>query len=109
MKVLNLSKCSITDIGASQIAQVVASPSLIIKSLLLHWNRIRGRGSCMLAKALRRNQSLQVFDASFNSFGSSSLKVKKVPLKKSKTPRKGESEDTSQSEKQYETYTKSAY
>jgi hypothetical protein len=38
--------------------------------LCIHWNYIRGKGSMELANALATNDTLQVFDASFNSFGS---------------------------------------
>jgi outer membrane phospholipase A len=48
-----------------------------IKALLLHWNKIMGRGAQRLAKAIEMNTSLQIFDASFNSFGSSTLNKNK--------------------------------
>jgi hypothetical protein len=48
-----------------------------IKALFLHWNKIMGRGAILLAKAMENNQHLQIFDVSFNSFGSSSIKVGK--------------------------------
>lgn len=66
---LNLSKCQITDVGAQGLAEVIANSSLNLKTLIVHWNQIRGRGSAALAKAIKKNQSLQIFDASFNSFG----------------------------------------
>jgi hypothetical protein len=44
---------------------------------LLHWNKIRGKGATLLAKAIKVNETLQVFDASFNSFGSGPLAKKK--------------------------------
>jgi len=36
-----------------------------------------GRGAQRLAKAIEMNTSLQIFDASFNSFGSSTLNKNK--------------------------------
>lgn len=39
--------------------------------LFLHWNFIKGKGSAQLAEALCSNETLLVFDSSFNSFGSS--------------------------------------
>ena len=77
-----MSKCQISDAGAVHISQLLSNPSLNLKALVLHWNHIRGKGSIQLAKALKRNQSLQIFDASFNSFGTGALK------QKAKTPRK---------------------
>ncbi len=71
VKVLNLSKNNITDVGALYISDLIYNQQSIIVSLLIHWNQIRGKGAIALAKALRKNQSLQIFDASFNSFGSS--------------------------------------
>ena len=50
--VLNLSKCSITDIGAESISKLVRSRMTRIKVLLLHWNKIMGRGSVHLARCI---------------------------------------------------------
>ena len=38
-------------------------------ALMLHWNKIKGTGAIHLAQALLQNDSLQIFDASFNNFG----------------------------------------
>ena len=49
-----------------------------LKALLLNWNKILGKGSIQLAMAVEDNTSLQIFDCSFNSFGSGQLKIKGV-------------------------------
>jgi len=73
---LNLSKCSITDTGASHLACLISS-SNTLRVLLLHWNKIRSKGACSLAKAMRSTHSLQIFDSSFNAFGSNRVAAKK--------------------------------
>ena len=69
MERLNISNNRITDIGAQAIAEFVAR-SKVLDTLQMHWNKIRGRGSICLAKALKINNTLKVLDCSFNSFGS---------------------------------------
>jgi len=56
---------------------LLSAPDSSLKSLLLHWNKIRGKGATLLAKAIKVNDTLQIFDASFNSFGSGPLAKKK--------------------------------
>lgn len=99
IQVLNLSKCNITDVGALQLAEILDTPGLNLRTLLLHWNLIKGKGSIAMAKAMKRNTTLQILDASFNAFGSGQLRPKKNLAKKgslsarkrslSKTPRGG--------------------
>ncbi|CDW87404.1 UNKNOWN [Stylonychia lemnae] len=69
LKILNLSKNNLTDVGAQYISEVLSFEGNLMTSLLLHWNKIRSKGAILLAKALRSNYTLQIFDASFNSFG----------------------------------------
>jgi Leucine-rich repeat (LRR) protein len=76
LAVLNLSKCSITDVGAEYVANLLKLEGSKIKALLLHWNKIMGRGAGLIARAIEENSALRIFDASFNSFGSSPLYVK---------------------------------
>ena len=52
-----------------------------LRTLLLHWNRIRGKGSVALAQGIKHNNTLLILDASFNAFGSSSLKKRKAVKK----------------------------
>ena len=52
-------------------------PNMSLRTLLLHWNRIRGKGSAALAKGIKHNNSLLILDASFNAFGSCPLKRRK--------------------------------
>lgn len=78
---LNISNNRITDSGAQIVAEFV-SRSKKIDTLQMHWNKIRGRGSMYLSKALKNNRTLKVLDCSFNSFGSDS--IRKVQVKDSK-------------------------
>ena len=71
--ILNLSKNSITCAGADYLAVLLRRKDIHLKALLIHWNKILGRGSGVLAKAIEDNISVQIFDASFNSFGSSPI------------------------------------
>lgn len=73
MLVVNLSKCNISDLGAEYLGHMLESDDLKLRALILHWNNIKGRGSAALAKAIKYNHTLQIFDASFNNFGSSNL------------------------------------
>lgn len=113
IQVLNLSKCNITDVGALHIAEILDTPGLNLRTLLLHWNLIKGKGSIAIAKVMKRNTTLQILDASFNAFGSGQLRPKKnIPRKGSlsarkrslsKTPRGG---DTAREEEdKYEQFT----
>lgn len=45
----------------------------MINVLFLRWNQIRAKGGLLIAKALSCNERIQIFDASFNSFGSYEL------------------------------------
>lgn len=47
----------------------------------MHWNKIKGKGSCELASALKGNSHLLIFDASFNSFGSGQLQKKPIIIR----------------------------
>ena len=73
--ILNLSKNSITCQGAEYLAVLLRRKDIRVQALLIHWNKILGRGSGILAKAIEDNSTLQIFDASFNSFGSSPIKI----------------------------------
>ena len=37
IQVLNLSKCNITDVGAFHLAEILDTPGLNLRTLLLHW------------------------------------------------------------------------
>jgi len=75
---LNFSRCHIGDAGAYHIARVLISRYINLKCLMLHWNNIKEKGSIALAKAIKYNRTLQVFDASFNCFGHSVLKRRRI-------------------------------
>ena len=66
---LNVSNNRITDVGAQFVANFI-SKSKKIDTLQINWNKIMGRGSMYLSKALNANGTLKVLDCSFNSFGS---------------------------------------
>jgi hypothetical protein len=42
-------------VGAISIAEIIATPSLNLRSLIIHWNQIRGVGSAKIARAIKRN------------------------------------------------------
>lgn len=58
MTVLNMSKCNITCVGAEVIAKLLLLKTCRIKCILLHWNKIMGRGSSALARAIEYNETL---------------------------------------------------
>ena len=55
---LNLSKCEITDAGAEEIATIFNRSYLKVRSVILHWNKIRGKGSVALCKGIKRTKYL---------------------------------------------------
>lgn len=75
---LNFSRCHIGDPGAYHIARVLISRYINLKCLVIHWNNIKEKGSIALAKAIKYNRILQIFDASFNCFGHSVLKRRRI-------------------------------
>lgn len=77
LKVLNVSKNRISDTGAQQIAKFVEQAKFM-QTLQVHWNKIRGKGAIMLARVLKRNRSVKIFDASFNSFASGAIRKVQV-------------------------------
>jgi hypothetical protein len=91
-----------------------------LRTLLLHWNKIRGKGAVALAKGVKHNQSLMILDASFNAFGSCPLKRRKGYRKpnRSLSPRKKAAEKREEGEgaeidpedmEEFEKYTQAAY
>ena len=56
--ILNLSKNSITCAGAEHLALLLRRKDIGLKALIIHWNKILGRGSVMLAKAIEDNTNL---------------------------------------------------
>ena len=74
--IINLCKNNITCQGAEYISQIIRRRDLKVRAILLNWNKIMGKGSIQLAMAIEDNQTLQIFDCSFNSFGSGQLKVR---------------------------------
>lgn len=65
---LNLSRNNIGDRGACSIAEFIAI-HYHLKSLKISWNKIKSKGGIAIADALKDNQRIVVFDASFNLFG----------------------------------------
>lgn len=64
IKNLNLSKNNITCLGAQILSDFQGT------SLLLHWNKIRGKGAISLFKSYKKNKILKELDLSFNSIAS---------------------------------------
>jgi Ran GTPase-activating protein (RanGAP) involved in mRNA processing and transport len=92
LTIVNFSRCTIGDPGAYQLAKVLISRYLNLRCLMLHWNNIKERGSIALAKALKYNRTLQIFDASFNCFGHSILKRKRIKEEEELKEEDGEEE-----------------
>ena len=65
---LNLSKNEITDYGARYLALLLYECHSL-RSLLIHYNRILGRGGAEVARAIRHTNELYVLDISYNSIG----------------------------------------
>jgi Leucine-rich repeat (LRR) protein len=93
---LNLSNNNIKCRGAEWIAKLLNAINL--KSLLLHWNDIRGKGAMHIYKALKAPRALRELDLSFNSISKgeplkkkSKIKVygKEPPVKEEKPQRRG--------------------
>lgn len=66
LKVLNLSRCNISDVGAMNISEMLAYNTTLV-SLLLHWNDIWAKGATQIFHSLIENDSLQILDLSYNS------------------------------------------
>ena len=63
-----MSKNEITDKGVIPICEVIEHCTSL-HGLFLHYNRILMKGGVALAKSLRAENYVQVFDISFNSIG----------------------------------------
>lgn len=64
---LNLSKNNITCLAAKSVAGVLTACSDKLRVLLIHFNRIMGKGGQEIAAAIRTATALQVLDISYNS------------------------------------------
>ena len=87
LRFLNISKNQLSDKGAGYLS-VLLKQTTKLNVLFLHWNMIKSKGANDLATALKLNEILQVFDASFNSFGqggSEGAKAFAVMFKKNAT------------------------
>ena len=73
MVYLNLSKNNITDVGARSVARLIQDAEKL-RLLLLHYNKIMGFGGIEIADAISMNETLQVFDISFNSICGAGIK-----------------------------------
>ena len=62
------SKNEITDKGAGCISHILIKNNKL-RSISLHWNRIRYKGGFIIAKALDKNNTIETFDISFNNIG----------------------------------------
>jgi Ran GTPase-activating protein (RanGAP) involved in mRNA processing and transport len=70
LRVLSLGDNLITDVGCTDISEMLESNSTNLKELKLNWNNIMMRGGITIAHALRHNNHLKVLDLSWNSIGS---------------------------------------
>ena len=69
LKVLNLNKNKITDLGALYLARMLKLNDGLL-FFYIAWNNIQKRGATAIARKLSTNERLQIFDFSFNNFGS---------------------------------------
>ena len=65
LKYLNLSKNRLTCESAIILCEILKSNDSLV-ALFLHWNFIRNRGCCALARALEVNDRLKILDISHN-------------------------------------------
>lgn len=72
LTVLNLNHNNLENEHAIVLADFLKDSSL--RMLFIAWNKIRDKGAVSLFNSMKDNQFLQVFDGSFNSFSSTSLK-----------------------------------
>jgi hypothetical protein len=56
--VINFSKCALTDQGACYLSEVLESDDCKIRSVIIHWNQIKGKGSQALAKAIKYSHTI---------------------------------------------------
>ena len=68
-----MSKNRVSDAGAKVISTFIEKSELL-ETLQLHWNKIRSKGAMRIAKAIKTNQTIQILDLSFNSFGSGAVR-----------------------------------
>jgi hypothetical protein len=66
---LSLALNSMTDIGAFKISEFMDVAGNGLKSLNLHWNKIRYKGGLRIADSLCKNDILKILDLSFNLIG----------------------------------------
>lgn len=69
IKELSLANNHITDVGCEKIAIFIEFSGSAIKSLSLHWNKIKSRGGILIAESLKKNETLKVLDLSWNLIG----------------------------------------
>lgn len=75
LRTLSLGENSITDSGATSLAEMLECNSTGLKELKLCWNKIQAKGSILIAEALKCNSQLKVLDLSWNSSGSASSAI----------------------------------
>jgi len=68
LRVLNLAKNAITDVGAEKMGLFLAQNSSI-KDLNLYWNKIRAKGGMAIAEGLQKNKTLKMLNVSWNQVG----------------------------------------
>lgn len=71
LSILSLNHNNFHNDHAAIIADLITNSRL--KMLFLAWNKIRDKGGVLIFNALAANQTIQIFDISFNSLNSSSV------------------------------------
>eukprot|EP00347_Sterkiella_histriomuscorum_P017828 403347825 len=74
IRLLNISQNKITDEGAKYIAHFLKI-NTCCNVLFMRWNQIKAKGASIISKSLLVNDCLQIWDASFNSFGSQTVQT----------------------------------
>lgn len=68
LKMINFSKNQITDASCEPISDVIYRKNNM-QEIYLHWNRINNKGADLIFNQLQDNQSIKVFDLSWNNIG----------------------------------------
>jgi Ran GTPase-activating protein (RanGAP) involved in mRNA processing and transport len=88
---LSLASNSITDVGAEKLASFLDYAGNQLRSLNLHWNRIKFKGGLRLAEVLITNEVLKILDLSWNLLGQwSQAHLGRLPMSELMKKLKGE-------------------
>ena len=97
IKELSLAMNQITDIGAEKIAGFLKYSGSALKTLSLHWNKIKYRGGLKIAESLLINETVKVLDLSWNLIGKWELtSLGQLPLSEIKKKLKNQAQPSIQ-------------